>query len=59
MVRINLEDLVTFDTAEKLRSEAGRQLGRTVADLHFHINRDGSVAVAYGVEPVVWPEDEV
>lgn len=27
--------------------------------IHFHRNRDGSIAVATGVAPETWPEDEV
>ena len=57
-VRITKTGLATHNTAEKLRVEAGRQLGRIDPNLHLHFNRDGSVAVAYGAEPEVWPEDE-
>ena len=27
-------------------------------DLHVHRNRDGSIAIAVGEAPKVWPEDE-
>ena len=56
-VEISHADLTTHDTTAKLLAEAERQSERTLADFYFHINRDGSIAVATGEEPPVWPED--
>ena len=55
-VRLLQSDRATFNTPEKLRNEVSRQLGDN--NFHFHINRDGSIAMAYGQEPELWPEDE-
>jgi hypothetical protein len=54
---IDESDLATYDTAAKLLAEAERQADSTLADLYFHVNRDGSVVIATGCEPEVWPED--
>jgi len=58
-VVISQADLVTYDTPAKLRAEAARQAGRGLAEVYFHFNRDGSVAVATGQAPAVWPEDDL
>ncbi len=33
--------------------------GLMLDDLFVHVNRDGSVAVATGAVPDIWPEDEI
>lgn len=52
------QDLITFDTTAKIAAEAERQIGKALPLLHFHINRDKTLAAAYGEEPTTWPEDE-
>lgn len=49
--------LGTLETPAAILAEAERQAGRTLG-IFFHVNRDGSVALATGREPEVWPEDE-
>ena len=57
-VRITIGDLSSYDTAAALKAEAERQAGGSLDDLYFHVNRDGSVVIATGSAPAVWPEDE-
>jgi hypothetical protein len=52
------QDLTTHDTPAKIKAEMERQVGKSLPLLFTHINRDGSVATAYGEEPTLWPEDE-
>ena len=51
-------DLATHNTPAKLRIEDERQVKYSLTNVYFHLNRDGSIAVAAGVAPKVWPEDE-
>lgn len=55
--------VITTDEAANLGSERihhkiNQQL-RQWLELTVHKNRDGTIAVAYGKAPDVWPEDEV
>jgi hypothetical protein len=34
-------------------------LGYVINDIFFHLNDDGTWAIATGQEPLIWPEDEV
>lgn len=52
------QDLITFDTTAKIAAEAERQIGKPLPLLHIHINRDKTLAAAYGGAPTLWPEDE-
>lgn len=55
-------DLITYDTAEKLKAEIERQASLSdveLPELFFHVNRDNSIALATGSAPKVWPEDEI
>jgi len=56
-IELDHADLATHDTAAKLLTEVQRRAGRSLP-LFFHYNRDGSLAVAYGAEPLLWPEDD-
>ena len=56
--RIEIDDPSSYDTAAALKTEAERQAGKSLDDLYFHVNRDGSVSVATGSAPATWPEDE-
>ena len=54
-------NLTTYDTVEKIKAEIERQASLSAKQLpkiFFHKNRDGSIAIATGDEPKVWPEDE-
>jgi hypothetical protein len=42
---------------ERIKAALEEKFGVTL-DIFIHINRDGSVAIAIGAEPAVWPEDE-
>ncbi len=35
-----------------------QNFGYTLTDVWFHVNRNGTWAVATGQEPAIWPEDE-
>lgn len=54
---------ITRGTAEGLSAAAIEGAIRTAAgahplpDIFAHVNRDGSIAIATGTEPSVWPED--
>ena len=53
-------DLSTHDTAQAVESEVLRQVSgfnTKFPGVHVHVNRDGSLAVATGEKPKVWPED--
>ncbi len=59
---ISHADLATHDTVEKIEAEIRRQASTSAKQLpaiFFHKNRDGSVAIATGAAPKVWPEDEL
>jgi hypothetical protein len=56
-VEIAAAALGTHDTPAKLLAEAERQAGKALSGVFFHVNRDGSVAIATGQEPDAWPED--
>lgn len=54
--------LETHDTTAKLEVEFERQASLSnvqLPELFFHVNRDGSIALATGFAPKVWPEDEI
>ncbi len=57
LIEIEHAALSTHNTAAKLLVEAERQAEQSLP-LFFHFNRDGSLAVASGAPPDVWPEDE-
>jgi hypothetical protein len=60
-VEIDHAALTTLDTAEKIEAELRSQATTAnvqLPKLFIHLNRDGSVAVATGAEPEIWPEDE-
>jgi len=57
-----LQGVVTNREVDTLKTDElhhiiNRQL-KTWLNLHVHKNRDGTIAVAYGNEPDIWPEDE-
>jgi len=55
------DDLSTLDTAEKIEAELNSQASISnvaLPKIFAHINRDGSIALATGQEPLVWPENE-
>jgi len=59
--RLTRSDLLTYDTPDKLVRELRRQIGAEQELSYrtfFHRNRNGSIAVAVGQEPTVWPEDD-
>lgn len=57
-VEIEQTNFVTYDE-DGLQVEAIRQAGiGPMSNVFFHLNRDGSVAIATGERPEVWPEDE-
>jgi len=58
---IERDDLATLYTAAKLKAAVEQQASlasKELPRLFFHINDDGSIAVATGTEPDVWPEDD-
>jgi hypothetical protein len=57
---LTADDLLTYDSAEKAKIELERQVSaskETLPPLFVHKNRDGSLALATGAAPDVWPED--
>lgn len=56
-VKVAHADLITYDTAAKIKTELEARAGKVLSGLFVHRNRDGSLAVAVGQEPGVWPED--
>ena len=49
--------MFSLNTNVKLKTFVEKILGKS-EDIYFHINRDGSIAVATGSEPELYPEDE-
>lgn len=45
-------------TGLQLKEELSRQLPAPSTPIFIHKNRNGTIAVATGVEPEVWPEDQ-
>lgn len=59
--QLTVADLLTYDTARKIETELKRQASTTadsLPDVYVHVNRDGSLALATGQVPDIWPEDE-
>ena len=61
---VNQRTLKRYATAEELKAALDtwtqHNLGYVITDIWFHLNRDGTWAVATGqTSPEVWPEDEV
>lgn len=59
--QLTANDLLTHDAAKKIEVELKRQADITadsLSSIFVHVNRDGSLALATGAEPNVWPEDE-
>lgn len=60
-LEISREDLKETGTAGKITEELNRQagaIGVVIPRFFVHVNRDGSIAMATGLRPKVWPEDE-
>jgi hypothetical protein len=60
---VNQRTLSRYTTAEELKAALDswtfKTWGYTINDVWFHINRDGTWAMATGpTPPAVWPEDE-
>jgi hypothetical protein len=55
---VDAASLTTLDTALKLMTEIDKSVTKDKPDLFIHKNRDGSYAIATGIEPEKWPEDE-
>lgn len=59
---INQQILKRYNTADELKNALDKwtqfNLGYTIDDIWFHINRDGTWVVATGINtPSQWPED--
>lgn len=57
LIELEHADLSTHNTSEKVLAEVER-LAQQSLPIFIHFNRDGSLAVATGWPPDVWPEDE-
>jgi len=56
-VKVDIGDVAEISTKEKVDQEVEKVLGKD-NKVFSHVNRDGTIAIAYGAEPAVWPEDE-
>jgi len=60
-IEITYSELSTYNTEKKIENRIDFLASKSKVDLpeiFIHKNRDGSVAVATGQEPDIWPEDE-
>lgn len=55
-IEVDHAALTTLDTPAKLKAAVDSVAGRPLP-VFFHINDDDSLAMAWGAEPDVWPED--
>lgn len=59
---VNQQILNNFETEEELKAAVDnftqQNFGYVLDDVWFHLNRDGTWAVATGQLPNIWPEDE-
>lgn len=59
---VNQKTLKNFTTAEQIKLALDdwtqKSFGYVLTDVWFHLNDDGTWAIATGQEPLVWPEDE-
>lgn len=56
---ISLRDGANRERTEaQLNTELSRQLPDMTTQVFIHKNRNGTVAVATGVEPEIWPENQ-
>jgi len=55
--------LASLGTAAKIKDEIAKALvtqdKEGKQDVFVHVNRKGTIVIAIGVEPKVWPEDDV
>lgn len=59
-LKLTHKDLEKENTADKIVKVIEKQAGDTsLPSIFVHLNRDGSLALATGAEPGVWPEDEL
>ena len=60
---INQTRLNQYDTAAELKAALDLwtqyNLGYVIEDIFFHKNRDGTWAIATGLEPFAWSEDGI
>lgn len=57
-ITVTKNQLLIYDTMNKLNLYISLQLAGRSDKIFLHKNRNGTIAVATGREPVVWPEDE-
>ena len=60
-LEITHNDLARLNTEAKVQKEIDRlaRLNDVTLPIFAHVNRDRSIAIATGIEPDVWPEDEI
>lgn len=61
-LKVEHADLSRLDTAKKIETELNSQASTSnvaLPRIFVHINRDGSLALATGALPAVWPEDDM
>jgi hypothetical protein len=51
------QETVAFSTENSIKQLITNAVGKELP-IYIHRNRDGSLAVAYGEKPYLWPEDE-
>ena len=60
---VNQRTLKKYTSATELKTALDtwtqNSFGYVLSDVYFHLNRDGTWAIATGQVPDVWPEDEV
>jgi hypothetical protein len=58
-ISLTKSSLTILDTKEKLDTDLTTKMGARKDKIFLHKNRSGTIAVATGAEPEVWPEDEI
>jgi hypothetical protein len=56
--KVNQSTLNNFHSEAEIKTAAENFLGYTLDNVWFHLNRNGTWAIAIGTKPIVWPEDD-
>jgi len=58
LVKVLRTELAILNTSEKMDTALVSRVSCSEAKIFTHLNKDGSLAVAIGAKPNIWPEGE-
>jgi hypothetical protein len=57
ILTITAARVAQLGTAENIKAALVTLAGKALPDFYVHVNRDGTLALAWGIPPKIWPED--